>query len=157
MTEDFRASTTVLQEVLENRLTNSLREELGISYGGGWVQLWHVDRPEQTVSVFLSVDTNADSIRLAYNRVLNEISNLVEQGPDLAEIAIAKKTILGELDYVYNSDSLERLMAWLLTDGQDSATLRDRYHAVEQVGPVTVTEAARRLLPDEQRIEVFRE
>jgi antibiotic biosynthesis monooxygenase (ABM) superfamily enzyme len=116
-----------------------------------------VDRPEQIVSVFLSVDTNADSIQLAYNRVLSEILNLVQQGPGVAEFEIAKETILGELDYVYIVDQLERLMAWLLTDGQDSATLLDRYLAVERVGPVAVAEAARRLLPDGQRIEVFRE
>ena len=157
VTEDFRASTTVLQEVLENRLHKSLREELGISYGGGWVELWHVNRPEQIVSVFLSVDTNADSIQLAHNRVLSEISNLVQQGPSAEELEIAKETILGELDYVYTVDQLERLMAWLLTDGQDSATLRDRYLAVERVGHVAVAEAARSLLPDGQRIEVFRE
>jgi predicted Zn-dependent peptidase len=157
VTEDFRASTTVLQEVLENRLTNSLRKELGISYGGGWVELWHVDRPEQIVSVFLSVDTNADSIQLAYNRVLSEISNLVEQGPGAEELEIAKETILRELDYVDNVEKLERLTAWLLTDGQDSATLSDRYWAVDRVGALDVAEAARRLLPDGQRIEVFRE
>ena len=157
VTEDFRASTTVLQEVLENRLHKSLREELGISYGGGWVELWHVDRPEQIVSVFLSVDTNADSIQLAYNRVLSEILNLVQQGPGVAEFEIAKETILRELDYVDNVEKLERLMAWLLTDGQDSATLSDRYWAVDRVGALDVAEAARRLLPDGQRIEVFRE
>ena len=157
VTEDFRASTTVLQEVLENRLTNSLRKELGISYGGGRVELWHVDRPEQIVSVFLSVDTNADSIQLAYNRVLSEILNLVQQGPGAAEFEIAKETILRELDYVDNVEKLERLTAWLLTDGQDSATLSDRYWAVDRVGALDVAEAARRLLPEGQRIEVFRE
>lgn len=157
VTEDFRGSITVLQEVLENRLHNSLREELGISYGGGWVELWYVDRPEQTVSVFLSVDTNADSIQLAYNRVLSEISDLLEQGPSAAELEIAKEIVLSELDYVDNVEKLERLIAWLLTDGQDSATLPDRYWAVDRVEVLDVAEATRRLLPAGQRIEVFRE
>jgi predicted Zn-dependent peptidase len=107
--------------------------------------------------VFLSVDTNADSIQLAYNRVLSEILNLVQQGPGAAEFEIAKETILRELDYVDNVEKLERLTAWLLTDGQDSATLSDRYWAVDRVGALDVAEAARRLLPDGQRIEVFRE
>ena len=156
-TEEFRGSAAVLQEVLANRFKDSLREELGISYGGGWVNVWHVDRPQQSVSVLVSVDTNADSIQLAYSRVLSEISNLAEQGPNSADLAIAKEIILNDLNYVNNALMLERLTAWLLTDGQDSATLDDRYWEVDRVGASDVAAAAKRLLPDGQRIEVFRE
>jgi hypothetical protein len=80
----------------------------------------------------------------------------VEQGPSAAELEIAKEIVLSELDYVYIVDQVERLMAWLLTNGQDSATGAERFWAVERVGAVAVAEAARRLLPDGQRIEVFR-
>ena len=109
-TEEFRGSAAVLQEVLANRFKDSLREELGISYGGGWVNVWHVDRPQQSVSVLVSVDTNADSIQLAYSRVLSEISNLAEQGPNSADLAIAKEIILNDLNYVNNALMLERTM-----------------------------------------------
>ena len=55
-----------------------------------------------------------------------------------------------------NGDLLERLVAWGRSDGEDSATLFDRYEEVYRLELQTVTEAAALLLPEDHRIEVFR-
>ena len=155
-TEELLATTRILERLLQSRLFTSLREEMGMTYGGGQVFIDLVDHPLALAEVFVSVDGNPDGVAELHARTLSEMADLATSGPDLDELDRARATVLSDLDFVTNVDILGRLAAWGRSNGQDSATLAERYHEVELVSLAQVREAAVMLLPETRRIEVFR-
>lgn len=155
-TEEIRAASRVLERILQSRLFTTLREEMGLSYGGGQVFIDLAEHPLPLAEVFVSVDGNPGGIGELHSRTLAEMTDLAVSGPDREEFERARTTVLTDLDFVTNGDLLERLVAWGRSGGEDSATLADRYEEVYRLDLQTVTEAAALLLPEDHRIEVFR-
>ena len=155
-TEEMLAASRVLERILQSRLFTTLREEMGLSYGGGQVFIDLAEHPLPLAEVFVSVDGNPEGIGELHARTLAEMADLAVSGPDPDEFERARATVLTDLDFVTNGDLLERLVAWGRSGGEDSATLTDRYEEVYQITVQTVTEAAVLLLPEDHRIEVFR-
>ncbi len=155
-TEEILAASRVLERILQSRLFTTLREEMGLSYGGGQVFIDLAEHPLPLAEVFVSVDGNPGGIGELHARTLAEMTDLAASGPDREEFERAMTTVLTDLDFVTNGDILERLVAWGRSDGEDSATLFDRYEEVYRLELQTVAEAAALLLPEDHRIEVFR-
>jgi zinc protease len=155
-TEEMLAASRVLERILQSRLFTTLREEMGLSYGGGQVFIDLVEHPVPVAEVFVSVNGNPEGIVELHSRTLAEMADLAASGPDRDELERARSTVLTDLDFITNGDILERLIAWGRSGGEDSATLADRYYEVERISPDEIKTAAKMLLPENRRIEVFR-
>ncbi|HJO80294.1 MAG: insulinase family protein [Acidimicrobiales bacterium] len=155
-TEKMLAASRVLERILQSRLFTILREEMGMSYGGGQVFIDLVENPLPLAEVFISVDGNPKGIDDLHTRTLAEMADLAMSGPDEDEFKRARATLLTDLGVVTNNELLERLVAWGSSGGQDSATLADRYEEVDQLTLQAVTETASLLIANDRRIEVFR-
>ena len=155
-TEQWRAGATFVQEILENRLTEVIREDLGLSYGGGRVSVWYSEFPEPRISFYVGVDTNSDDIALVHSITVDLIDDLRENGPTYDEFMVAGESLLSELDFVSNQTFIERLVSRVLSGGNDTATLDDRSLNIYNMFPAEVAPVVAQLLPKDNRIEVFR-
>ena len=154
--EDLRAAALVLETVLRTRLTEELREEMGLSYRAGEVMIHIVEEPDVLVEAHVRVTGDPTGIDQLHEKVIAEIDDLVLNGPTSDEFDRARKAVLADLDFVTNRDLLERLIAWGRSDGRDRATLAERYNRVVYLTDQALVEAAAVLLDPEHRIEVFR-
>ena len=154
--EELRAAALVLETVLRERLTDELREEMGLSYRAGEVAIHIREDPDALVEVRVRVVGDPTGIDLLHERTMAEIDDLVSNGPTKDEVDRASETVLADLDFVTNGELLERLIAWGRSGGRDRATLAERYDRVVHLTGRAISEVAAALLDPNHRIEVFR-
>ena len=154
--EELRAAALVLETVLRERLTDELREEMGLSYRAGEVAIRILEDPDALVEVRVRVIGDPTEIDYLHERTMAEIDDLVSNGPTRDEVDRASEAVLADLDFVTNGELLERLIAWGRSGGRDRATLAERYDRVVHLTGQAVSEAAAVLLDPDHRIEVFR-
>ena len=154
--EELRAAALVLQTVLRERLTDGLREEMGLSYRAGEVAIRILEEPDALVEARVRVMGDPTGIDHLHERTMSEIDDLVTNGPTRDEADRAREAVLADLNFVTNRDLLERLIAWGRSGGRDRATLAERYDRVVHLTDRTLSDAAATLLDPDHRIEVFR-
>ena len=148
-----------VKKILEDRLFEKLREELGISYGGALVSVTYELKPDIRFFVDISVDTSMETIDLAYEVVLEEIERLRTTTPQESEFSPMKATIQNELSYINNATILGDLIEWKLFTTLDSPSISywGRDYFVDYVEAEDVTATSFFLMPEEHRLEVFRD
>ena len=154
--EELRAAALVLETVLRGRLSDGLREEMGLSYRPGDVAIQIREEPDALVEVSVRVSGDPTRIDQLHERTITEIDDLASNGPTRDEVYRAREAVLADLDFVTNRDLLERLIAWGRSNGGDRATLAERYDQVVELTDPALSEAAAALLDPDHRIEVFR-
>ena len=142
----LRAATTVLQM----RLRDVLREELGGTYSVG---VGYSDTAPQpgygTTSVqFGSAPENAERLR---NVVLTELDKLRRDGPSESEVGIVKETERRELETALRQNGywLNSLQAVHLL-GRDARRIPQRIERTESLGTENIHEAFRKYFPPER-------
>ncbi|MDC0245396.1 insulinase family protein [Acidimicrobiaceae bacterium] len=105
-------SAMIIKQILEDRLFEKLREELGISYGAASVDFWYEIKPELRFFTSISVDTDMETLELAYETVVEEIGRLAFDPLEESEFSLAQEIIWNELSYVSNHNVLWDLTNW---------------------------------------------
>jgi len=149
----------ILQKILENRLFERLRDELGISYNAAVVSISYELKPDIRFFVDISVDTSMETVELAHEVVLEEIELLRTTNLQEKEFSIAKETILNELSYVSNEVLLMDLIDWKLFTTLDWPFISyyGRLYFAETAEAESISSVSSLLMPEEHRIEIFRD
>jgi len=145
----------VVNEVIQNRLTDFVREELGDSYSPfGVVSLGGGPMPE--TDVYISVSTGPELIQDVSDAVLGQLEDLRANGPTPSEFDNAIATVGEELNFVNNGQINDEVLD-VLVDPAGNADFDDfvfEFELISQVSPADVTAALNAWTSADQYIEV---
>ena len=149
----------ILQKILEDRLFEKLRDELGISYTAGRVSIGYELRPDIRFFVDISVDTSMETLELAHEVVLEEIELLRTTNVPEEEFSVVKETVLNELNYVSNEVLSIDLTEWKLFTKLDWPLISSegRLYFASNAEAESIPFLLSLLMPEENRIEIFRD
>ena len=142
----------VLSSVLNTRLTDHIREELGASYSPSASVGLNIE-PDQLVETFLNVTGDPTNIAKLSSVVIDDITALRTTGPTTAEFDAA----IAELDknYTYFDN---QTIGDLLTKAPDKPELitqfRDRPGVLHDITPATLQDFVNSVMPLDRYIEV---
>ncbi|MEO7497604.1 MAG: insulinase family protein, partial [Massilia sp.] len=131
-------------DVMNIRITDILREKMGLIYGGGMNgSLNKLPVPNYAINV--SLPTGPDKVDKVIAATFAEIARMKEQGPDLADLAKVKENWLQgyQKSMRENNYWASRLQA-ALVNGTDPATILQYDKQVAAITPADLQEAARR-------------
>ncbi|MEM1331819.1 MAG: insulinase family protein [Actinomycetota bacterium] len=145
----------VVDQIVSNRLTDVIREELGDSYSPfGVVSLGRGDVPQ--TEVYISVSTAPDQIDEVSTAVLGQVEDLGSNGPSQREFDNAVATVAEELNFV-NNNQINLEVLGVLVDPAGNADFDDfvfEFELIEQVTLDAVTTALGSWTSTEQFIEI---
>ncbi len=150
-----RLTAELVAGIINDRLFNRVREELGASYGGGTATVASGYLNSGDTSFEISVDgdpARLDEIKAAVDE---ELAALMTDGPSATDLAEAKAVLNNDLQFFTNFDLLEGLLAGYLDGGSTDPFLDPA--AVSAIDAADVSALARRLMADEDLIEVTRQ
>ena len=155
LTTAQQQALAVLDSVLNDRLVEQVREQLGASYGGGQVFSEVVLRPRDLVDVVVSVSGDHERVDELHKVVLGVVADVAASGPSREEFERARRVVQADLDTYSNWDLMHELMD-RARRGSSGVTLAGSYAAVAGLERSDVADVARLVLHLEDRIEVFR-
>lgn len=126
----------VLEQILDSRLFDELREDLGATYGGFvWADYRFV--PSQTVEFRMFANADPDRLEQVLMVMARESKDLVANGPDPAELERARAVLQADFELIDNG----QLLGMLVTEGEREVITVDR--RLELLGQVTVADIRR--------------
>ena len=141
--------------IINDRLFSRVREELGASYGGGTATVNSGYLNSGDTSFEISVDGDPARLDEIKAVVEEELAALMANGPSAADIAEAKAVLSNDLQFFTNFDLLEALLTGYL-DGTSADPFADP-SAVSAIDAADISAMARRLMADDNLIEVTRQ
>jgi zinc protease len=142
----------VVQELITNRLTDTIREELGDSYSPfAVVDVGSGAAPY--AQTYISNTTGADLVAEVEAAVLAQLDDLRANGPTAAELAAANETVLQQLD-LFSNEQINDEVLNVLTDPAGNPSLDDFLGQSELVDGLDIVGYLRAWLPAEQYIDV---
>jgi zinc protease len=156
-TADRRDDVTalVVQEVVTNRLTDTIREELGDSYSP-YAQVQVGDGATPNAETYISNTTGAELVDEVSDAVLAQLADLRDNGPSDTEFAAATEAIRQQID-LFSNEQINDEVLDLLTDPGGTASFGDFLDQSFLVDEITVSDVQAALnawLPVGQYIEV---
>ena len=145
----------VVQEIITNRLTDTIREELGDSYSPfAVVSVGPGGSPN--AETYISNTTGVDLVEEVEQAVLAQLADLRDSGPSDTEVDAAIETVRQQLELFSNEQINDEMLA-LLTDPGGTASFGEFLGQAGEVAPIDtdrVREYLRAWLPADQYIEV---
>ncbi len=141
-----------MQEVITNRLTDTIREELGDSYSPfAVVEVGPGAAPY--AQTYISNTTGADLVDEVEAAVLAQLDDLRGDGPSAAELAAATETVQQQLD-LFSNEQINDEVLNVLTDPAGNPSLDDFLGQSQLVGQLDIIGYLRAWLPATQYIDV---
>ena len=110
----------VVREVIGNRLTDFIREELADSYSPfAAVDLGGGEMP--AVETYISVSTAPELADRVSGAVLEQLASLRVDGPTEPEFTNASATVAEQLDFINNAQINDEVLAVLVDPGGDAS------------------------------------
>ena len=155
VTPSTRVNAHVLRVILDERLFQQVREELGASYVA-YSTITPASTPRPTI--YSEILFTADAARLddAHARVLSILADLVANGPAAGELDQAIAVAQADYDEPANDRLLRVLTDRLHADGENLLTPERSLEELGKVTAATVQALAARLYDTEDRIEIVR-
>ena len=148
-------TASVLERVLDARLFQRLREELGASYHtSAGVDALRTPRP--AVQSQITATTDPDRLEEVHAEVLSVLAGMVEDGPSQEELSQARAVLENDYNFVSNPDLLALLVSRLYTPDDDLITTDRRLSELEAVDADAVQALAAALYSGGDRIEIIR-
>ena len=144
----------LLDQMLNQRLFETVREELAVTYGG-WIVLQHVPDPDSTVESQVLIQGDPDRLDDIRDAILEQISELSIGGPTADEFDRAVNVLESDYGFITNNDLIDQALAVVNLDQGPFGT-NERFELLRAVSRRDVQELAATLLPLDQRIEVLR-
>lgn len=150
---EARVLADLTSELLTDRLTRQLREELGESYSPyAWVSLDY--EPELTVSTFVSVSGSPDRLAAIADLVHLTLAELRDAGPTGAELAAATSVIREQYLLYYNDELIEELLATLTPPTHGLAWIEHRSVVLDSLDAADVRGFLARHVPSDGYVQV---
>jgi zinc protease len=149
-----RITMNSMAEILQRRLLDSIREELGgtysISVSPG---MRRIPRPEYEISIeFGSDPQRVDGL---VKRVFEEIEKLKAEGPNEKELADEKEALLRQFETSSKQNGfLMNQISAKYESGEDVAGLWQAPELYRQLTAASIQQAAKTYLPNDNRIRV---
>ena len=155
VTPSVRVNAHVLGALLDERLFQQVREELGLSYVAYSIIATQYT-PRHRVSSDIVVTADAAGLESVHNTVLSILADLVANGPTEEELQQARAVAAADYDKVTNASLLGVLADRLYTGDADLLTAKRSLDELENVTAATLQALAADLYDTENRIEVVR-
>ena len=155
VTPAVRVNAHVLRILLDERLLQQVREELGASYVV-YSRITPALIPKPTVYSDVVVTVDDEGLEDAHATVLAILADLVANGPTAAELQQAIAVAASDYDKITNSTLLRVLTERLYTSEDDVLTTKRSVDALGEVTAATVQALAAELYDTEDRIEIVR-
>jgi len=144
----------LLDQILNQRLFETVREELSATYGG-WIGFRRADEPDGTVESQVLIQGDPTRLGEIADAIVGEIDELTSEGPDAEEFDRAVTVLASDYGFITNDDLLDQLHASVNPDAEplntDVAT-----SLLESLERDDIRELASQILPLGQRVEVIR-
>ncbi len=148
-------AAAVLERVLDSRLFQRLREELGASYNtSAGVDALRTPRP--AVLSQITVTSSPDRLEEVHAEVLSILAGLIEDGPSPEEMNQTRAVLESDYSFVSNADLLALLVSRLYTEDDDLITTDRRLAELAAVDADAVQTLAAALYGRGDRIEIIR-
>ena len=142
----------VVQEVITNRLTDTIREELGDSYSPfAVVDVGSGAAPY--AQIYISNTTGADLVDEVEAAVIAQLDDLRANGPTVDELNAANETVLQQLD-LFSNEQINDEVLNVLTDPVGNPSLDDFLGQAQLVDGLDIVGYLRAWLPADQYIDV---
>lgn len=152
---DLRVATELTAIILNGRLFDSLRESLGVTYGGQ-VSLHVQALPSGLVEALTLIEGDPARLGEIHDAVLAELADLASNGPGSDEMEQARAILEQDYGLINNGTALELLLSPERRPGEEVLDLDLRVEILEQLTAEDVGALAATLYPDDRRIELFR-
>jgi len=134
-----RIHAEILQAIMEERLFNRIREQLGASYNGGSASVGFIDEPASESQLFINVAGDPDRLDEIRTTLLSELTELDTNGPTAAEYERAVAVIADNYNFISNGQIIDQLL--------EEST---------EAGPVLTNQAAFNIVVDTRRSDIAR-
>ncbi len=148
----LRLQAELLELILQQRLTEVIREELSASYSP-FATVEVLEEPDQAIQVFISVSADPGRLGEVSAAALGEIADIRANGPTADELAIAQEQYIRDIELVSNQFWVDTLLFYATGD-EDPAELGRRRTRIEEVTVDDMRSLAVRVLPADRYIEV---
>ncbi len=140
----------VLEQILDARLFDQLREQLGVTYGG-FVQASTRRAPTEGVELLLFANVDPGRVDEALATMLSVTKDIAANGPTAEELERARAVIQADFNLINNP----QLLTMLLTDDDIRPLTPARRNTIlPQITAANVQILATRVLPLDVRVEV---
>ncbi len=145
----------VLATILSARIIDTIREELGASYGGT-AAITGIYAPQQRVDASISIDGDPGRVDEIRGEALAQIAELANEGPTGDEFGRAISVISSDFHFVDNQLFANTIINSRLYPDEVILSTDNRAELLAGVRPADVKMLARTVLPSERHIEVVR-
>ena len=142
----------LVQQVLTNRLTDSIREELGESYSP-FAVVAVGDGANPDAVTYVSNTTGVDLVDEVEAAVLAQLADLSDNGPSESEESAATEAVRQQLD-LFSNEQINDEVLRVLTDPAGNVSLEEFLEQASLVDDIDLTAYLRAWLPADQYIRV---
>ncbi len=152
-TPRLRLEVALLEKIIETRLLDSIREELGATYSP-FVSVEAQDVPDEQVETYIQISgapEDLDTIDTALSSILGDLG---EKGPTESELETAVEQLTREFELV-NNDFWLRTLEFYATHPDES--IRDVATRIDRLGAITTGDLrslAAEVVPSDHYIQV---
>ena len=153
LTAQNRVTANLLQGVINDRIIERIREELGASYGGS-ASISFRREPEPSIRSFISISgdpTRLDEIRTV---LMEELTAIANSGPTADQFEQAHNVIRSDWNFVNNSLLASVDLDAIRFGDEDRLTVDNRQELLSEATPADVQELAAHLYGTGYWIEV---
>ncbi len=150
---ETRLEADLLELIMQQRLTETIREELSVTYSPG-INVETEDEPRQAIDVVVQVSGDPERLGEVSAAVLTVAEDIRVNGPTADELAIAQEQLVRNMELVSNNFWIETLLFYELHPGEDPRDVVRRFDRVDNVTIGDIAALAARVLPADRYIEV---
>jgi len=155
VTPRLEVTARVVETILSARILDTIREQLGASYGGNAsLQVFYA--PDERIEASISIDGDPARVTEIRDATLEQIADLAANGPTSAEFERAINVLASDYQFVSNQLFVETIIASRLFPDEEILDADNRVGLLDRVRPTDVRDLARFALPADRRIEVLR-
>ena len=143
----------MLNSVIDTRLTDHIREELGASYSP-YASMSVNEAPVASVETYVSVSGDPDGLDELAVTVHEDFVDLATNGPSAAEFDAALAAMEQEYGYL-NNPQLAMVLLAAESDPEAIDALLDEYDQLREITPEELAAFAARVLPVDRYIQVI--
>jgi len=145
----------ILERIVNARLFDAVREELGASYGAR-VFTSPETRPDEVVELYILASGDPERLDLITDTILEAVRDLSSNGPSRSEFDRAQGILLSDFELVSNFDLMTMLIDTGRAGSTNPFTRGEAFRTIEDITRSEVADLAAVLFPDDRWIQVTR-
>ncbi len=153
LTAENRVIANLLQGVINNRIIERIREELGASYGGS-ASISFRREPEPSIRSIMSISGDPDRLDEIRAVLMEELEALADNGPTADQFEQAHSVVRSDWNFFNNSLLANTDLEAIRFADEDRLTLDNRQELLEEATPADVRALADHLYGTGHWLEV---